>query len=379
MIDESMAAVGAVRAGRTGSGDVAAAPVFAATVVLLRPGPHGPEVLITQRPASMAFAANVYVFPGGRVDPADARPDHPLADGLTAADAAQRLAGTLDPIGARAHHVAAVRETLEETGIRVTATGLVPLTRWVTPASLVRRFDVRFFAAAVAAAADVLAPSSEVAAYRWVTPADALSAAHDGRLAMLLPTLVTFEQLNGLPDLAAVAAAFRPGSALGPPVVGDAAAGVAVIEQRWAGGIAGRSAPGWLVGHRDVVLVDPADPTGETMAVVDAALAERGARLVGIALTGRQPEQHAGVELYAAGRTLPVAGGPGGRTSYPMRVIRPGDVVPFGDVRLVGDAGDADDPRHRGDTPHRAGAGAIAYRLPDGRLLPPRLGDRLSG
>ena len=356
--------VAAVRTGRADPRDLGAVPVPAATVVLLRIGPRGPEMLLTRRPTTMAFAADVHVFPGGRVDPADAEPGHLLADGLTALDAAQRLAGTLDPIDALAHHVAAVRETIEETGIRIHARGLVPLTRWVTPALLKRRYDVRFFAAAVPAGADVLAPSPEVAASRWVTPDEALTEAINGRLAMLLPTLITFEQLRGLRDLAAVEEAFLPGTDLGPPLVGPLEDGITAIDQRWAAGIAGRSAPGWLVGEHDVVLVDPADPTGVTTAAVDVALAARGAKLVGIALTGRRPDQHAGVELYAAGRGLPVVGGSGGAAPYPMLVIRPGDPVSLGDVRFFA------------DVPDRAGPGAIDYRLPDGRRLPPRLEDR---
>ena len=311
----------------------------------------------------MAFAPDMHVFPGGRVDPADAQPGHLLADGLTSVDAAQRLAGTLDPSDALAHYVAAVRETFEETGIRVHVRGLVPLSRWVTPESLPRRYDVRFFAAVVPVGTDIVSSSSEVAASRWVTPADALTEAANGGLEMFLPTLVTFEQLLELGDIAAIEAAFLPGADLGPPLVGPLEEGLAAVDQRWAGGIAGRSVRGWLVGRHDVVLVDPADPTGTTTAAVDAALAARGARLVGIALTGSRPDQHAGVELYAAGRGLPVVGGSGGSVPYPMRVIRPGDSVPLGDVGLSA------------EVPDQAGPGAIAYRLPDGRLLPSRRED----
>src|SRR5690242_2868671 len=47
-------------------------PRPAASVVLLRPGPDGPAVLLTHRPPSMAFAPDVHVFPGGAVDPGDA-------------------------------------------------------------------------------------------------------------------------------------------------------------------------------------------------------------------------------------------------------------------------------------------------------------------
>jgi 8-oxo-dGTP pyrophosphatase MutT (NUDIX family) len=350
-----------VRALRASPGSSPAPPAAAATVVLVRPGPDGLEVLLTRRPATMAFAAGVHVFPGGRVDAGDARPGNPLAAGLDADAAALRLAGSLPPDAALAHHVAAVRETFEETGIRIAAADLVPLSRWVTPAALARRFDVWFFAAPVPAGTEVGGPSDEVAAARWITPSGGLAAARAGELALLQPTLVTLEQLAGLPNLGAIAAAFRPGAAVDDPSVGPNSGGVSIVEQRWAGGIPGRRATGWLVGERDLVLVDPADPTAVTSDVVDAAIAARGGRLVGIALTGLRPEQHAGVELYAAGGGLPVVAGAGAAATapYPVRELLPGEAIPFGDMPMVGAA------------PERVEPGALAYRLPDMRRLPP--------
>ena len=287
-----------------------------------------------------------------------------MARGLSPDAAAARLAGTLEPAAALAHHVAAVRETLEETGIRIDIGDLVPMTRWVTPEFMPRRFDVRFFAAIVPAGTDIVTPSPEVAASRWITADQALREGAAGTLAMLLPTLASFVQLRGKADRAAIEATFAPGANLGAPVIGAFEDGLATVDQPWAGGIAGRTAPGWLVGRRDVVLVDAADPTGETMAVIDSALAERGARVVGVALTGIAPEQAAGVELYAAGRGLPIAGGAGGSTPYPRIMLQPGDAVPFGDVPLVADA------------PDGLAAGSLAYRLPDRRRLPTRRAGR---
>jgi 8-oxo-dGTP pyrophosphatase MutT (NUDIX family) len=327
-------------------------------VVLVRPGSEGIEVLLTRRPRTMAFAAGLHVFPGGRVDAADADPDHPLARDLTGDEASTMLAGALDGEAARAHFVAAARETLEETGIHVAARDLVALSRWVTPSGLVRRFDTWFFAAPVPPGTDIARESSEVESAAWLTPAAALAAARTGELAMLQPTLVTLEQLAGLPDVAAIRAAFATGGFLDSPVMGEPDAGVAVIDQRWAGGIPGRRATGWLVGEHDLVLVDPADPTGVTSAVVDAAVAARGGHLVAIALTGLRPDQHAGVELYAAGGGLPVFAGPGaaGHAPYPVTELRPGDPLPLGDVALTA------------ETSRRVDPGAVDYRLPCRRL-----------
>src|SRR5687767_3671574 len=48
-----------------------ATPRHAATVILLRDTPSGPEVYVLRRQATMAFASGQYVFPGGSVDPRD--------------------------------------------------------------------------------------------------------------------------------------------------------------------------------------------------------------------------------------------------------------------------------------------------------------------
>ena len=49
-------------------------PRLAATLVLLRPGAHGPEVLMLQRAKAAAFLGGAYVFPGGALDPSDGEP-----------------------------------------------------------------------------------------------------------------------------------------------------------------------------------------------------------------------------------------------------------------------------------------------------------------
>ena len=352
----------AARAQRRPDGEPPARPRPAATVVLVRQGPDGLEVLLTRRPASMAFAAGLHVFPGGRVDPGDAVPTHELAGGLTAAEAAGRLAGTVPPEAALAHFVAAARETLEETGIAVRALDLIPLSRWVTPPALARRFDTWFFAAPVPRGTEVAAGSDEVDDSVWITPVAGLEGARGGSLAMLQPTLVTLEQLADLPDLEAIEDAFRPGPHLDPPTVDPGNGAVAFVEQRWAGGIPGRRASGWLIGERELVLVDPADPTSTTSDAIDAVLATSGARIVGIALTGMGPSRQAGVELYAAGGGLPVVGGPGAAAlaPYPVQELHPGDRVPFGDVAITA---------MRADRPE---SGAIDYRLPGNRRLPRR-------
>ena len=105
------------------SGAAPVTPRRAATVLLLRE--PGPEVYAIRRAATMAFAAGMHVFPGGRVDPGDAHPDLAARSVLTGQDCATALGGDLDPAGALAAHVAAIRELFEEAGVLLADAGPV--------------------------------------------------------------------------------------------------------------------------------------------------------------------------------------------------------------------------------------------------------------
>jgi 8-oxo-dGTP pyrophosphatase MutT (NUDIX family) len=172
--------------------DAAGAPGVrpAATVILLRRSPAGPEVLMGQRGSSAAFMPSKYVFPGGAVDPGDAQVA--LAGALHPVCAA-RLQAPEGPSPA-ALAAAAIRELWEETGLFLgrpghaplpegwegfTARGLVPdasglrfIFRAITPPGRTRRFDARFFladAGAVAGDPDALdGASGELGLLRWL-------------------------------------------------------------------------------------------------------------------------------------------------------------------------------------------------------------------
>ena len=192
-----------------------AVPRDAATVMLLRPAGTGAgvEVLMLRRVAAMKFAPGAYVFPGGSVDPAD----HNAPVGWHGPDPAEfgaRLGASAEM--ARALVCAAVRETFEEAGVLLAgapdggpvadpsgpsweadraalvagdvtlaelmsrrglvlrADLLVPWARWITPEGEPRRFDARFFAAAVPAGQLATAHAAESDRIAWLRPADAI-------------------------------------------------------------------------------------------------------------------------------------------------------------------------------------------------------------
>ena len=187
-------------------------PIPAATLVLMREVAGGPpELLVTERTGQMAFAAGALVFPGGRID-AD---DHVSAD-LLGTDAAR---------------VAAIRETIEETGLapglapapdaaaaaslrrgladeepfasllaahRLTldSAALTPFARWCPNFRETRRFDTLFFLAE----APPDAPEPEAAAHEavrafWASAASILAEIEAGHARAIFPTRRNLERL----------------------------------------------------------------------------------------------------------------------------------------------------------------------------------------
>jgi len=146
-------------------------PVFArhaASLVLWRPGPDGPEVLMGLRGAGHRFMPNRLVFPGGAVDKADNRaPAAAEPDPATLA----MLGRNAGPRLARALLVAAARELQEESGLSLGTPprldGMDYLCRAVTPPRMHMRFNARFLIAEAAGAEGEPADSHELEAVRF--------------------------------------------------------------------------------------------------------------------------------------------------------------------------------------------------------------------
>ncbi len=143
-------------------------PVPAASVLLMRPATVGIEVLYLRRNPALAFRGGYWVFPGGRIDPQDCRPEVPRDS-----EAAARRA--------------AVREAREEAGVRLSAASLVFATHWTTPVDSPIRFATSYFVAP-APAGRIRVDGGEIHAYRWLRPGDALARFRAGEIKLAEPT-----------------------------------------------------------------------------------------------------------------------------------------------------------------------------------------------
>jgi 8-oxo-dGTP pyrophosphatase MutT (NUDIX family) len=147
-------------------------PRQAASVILLRGGDQGLELLLVRRTPEARFMGGVWVFPGGAVD-----------------------AGEGDGDGA--HRLAAIRELREEAAIELAdADGLVKFSRWITPAAVAIRFDTHFFLATLPDGQQPAVDGEECVDLGWFTPRAALDAYGAGQLELVFPTIKHLEQLG---------------------------------------------------------------------------------------------------------------------------------------------------------------------------------------
>lgn len=217
--------------------------ILAATVILIREGVTGPEILMVERGENLAFAGGALVFPGGRVDAAD----------LTTARDAELAFGfdALDDTDAAAR-IACAREALEETGVlltsgeapdpdrlaqaradlssgpdlaeacsfaamlaamvhRVDAARFIPFARWEPPinAPIKRRFDTMFYLADAGntASAAISPDGNEAVAIHWTSAATVLARAERGEAALVFPTKCNLQRIAQYDSVAAIMAA----------------------------------------------------------------------------------------------------------------------------------------------------------------------------
>ncbi len=241
----------------TDSPPTAARPIKdASTVMVVRDAELGPEVFVARRVRGMAFAGGMTVFPGGGVDPADDDPDVawtgpapewwaerfgcdvPLARRLVCAAARETfeecgvlLADHLDgaPVSdaGRYHSSRAELEEhrltfarfLADRELSLAAGRLRPFDHWITPAVESRRYDTRFFLAALPDGQEPDDLTTEVDLTMWARPVDLLAEFRSGHSMLLPPTWTQLRHLAEFPDVASALASERSISPIEPEII----------------------------------------------------------------------------------------------------------------------------------------------------------------
>jgi 8-oxo-dGTP pyrophosphatase MutT (NUDIX family) len=222
-------------------------PRPSAAVLLARDGAEDLELFMVRRPAGAGAFADVWVFPGGSVQADDTQPLP--GEGLSADAALARLSerggvAPPDAAAALALHRAAVRELFEEAGVLLARPGpdaarvaslregvrrgvglastlaeaelsadlgaLVYFSHWITPSDRPRRFDTRFFVAALPDGQAAGHCGEETCDGAWVAPREALGRYAAGDFPLVLPTRLHLQRLTpyrGVARLLADAAA----------------------------------------------------------------------------------------------------------------------------------------------------------------------------
>lgn len=198
----------------------------AATVLLMRDGPRGMEVLMTRRAMTASFAPGAYVFPGGGIDAADAQAHgmaqrRPLQSDLHLTQAIAAIRESFEELGilfarhadgrwADARDIAAIDRKApfaaqcQARGLTLAAEQVFVLAHWITDRDLPRRFDVPFLVARMPEGQTPVADESEQFEPIWIRPQDALDRHAQGDFFIIFPTIRTLERLKAFADVDAV-------------------------------------------------------------------------------------------------------------------------------------------------------------------------------
>lgn len=189
--------------------DGAAPLIDSASILVVRDGEGGLEVLMVKRHEEIAFAGGAYVFPGGKVDPEDLELSNHISS---------------FPVGYREMVYTAFREVFEESGLIIGQCGkahlfrervlvndltfadfmkrakvsfdikaILPFARWVTPRVYPKRFDTRFFLAKAPEGQIATADGHEAVGLKWVKPLEFID---EFRELMMFPTIMNLKLLG---------------------------------------------------------------------------------------------------------------------------------------------------------------------------------------
>ena len=215
----------------------------AASLLIARDGPDGPELFLLARSRESAFASGALVYPGGTVDEADRNPALRTraegSDGLDAEGLAFRIAaireafeecgillararGSTGLVGrervdaikrrfatALADHSLDLLALAEAEDLVLACDRLVPFAHWITPEPQPKRFDTHFFLARSPADQEAKHDGHEATDSVWITPAVLVAAADAGQWHVMFPTRLNAQKFGRSAAVAEALAAAR--------------------------------------------------------------------------------------------------------------------------------------------------------------------------
>lgn len=183
------------------------------TVLLVRDGPEGIEVLMVVRQNDRSQYASAMLFPGGTVDPSDSDERWlSLCEGaaeLDAAERARRIAGFrelheetgiallqgAEQTPERAARESSFYEVVRSSGGRLDLSAMVPFAHWITPEGAPKRYEVFFRLCWLPTDMAAISDGQETVAAEWLRPADAVALGASGQRNLLFPTKCQLELL----------------------------------------------------------------------------------------------------------------------------------------------------------------------------------------
>lgn len=306
-------------------------PKDAAAMILLR-DPEDPKVYWVKRARTLRFMASYHAFPGGQRDEADAEVPVRAAESLE--DAVMRVAaireifeetGILIAEGVERLNSARLtemredlcadrvsfREMLESEGLTIDPHRLIEAPRWVTPATMPRRYDTRFYAAWLPEGQDALVIPGELEEGEWLRPHEALQRWVDGSCLIVTPIFAALQALSE--DIENFADLMFSISQEERDHLETR------VEMRYGFYLCALRTPTippathtncYIIGGDEMVVIDPGSPYPDQQAILDRNIErfiDEGRKVREILITHLHPDHIGGVNHLAKKYNLPVA------------------------------------------------------------------------
>ncbi|MFQ3581558.1 MAG: MBL fold metallo-hydrolase [Chloracidobacterium sp.] len=322
-----------------------AIPKYASAVILLRPDQAGDwRFFWAKRAEATPFLGGYHAFLGGRRDPEDSQvavchatdAEHAAQCACAAREvfeesgvllAESRLTTTESRLAVRADLMAGrltFAEVCARFAVTIDARRFIPAGRWVTPVGVPRRYDTTFFISQLDWQQEPHLWAEEMVDGQWVTPSEALAAWARGEVRLVPPTLHSVRSLfRWTSEAAAQQADFErlrflfhdhPAAQGAPPEFIELAPGIVTFPVRTPTLPPATHTNCYVIGDRELVVIDPASPYSDEQARLDAYVTQladqTGAAIREIWLTHHHPDHVGGAAHLSRRWNAPVAAHP---------------------------------------------------------------------